>query len=360
MNPGCLVSARDRRLVWLLLSLAAVLGAGPPLLAVSPLDPVLARREARRICGQLIDHTNYHGSDKRLCSQILGEKRGLYVYLPPGYDPCKQYPVIVYLHGFSGDENEFPRYVMRYFDKAIVEGRLPPTIIASPDGRFRQLLLGALFLNNKHGDYEDYFMQEVWPFLLANYPIRPEREAHVLLGQSTGGWSAYTLAIKHRECFGVVAGLIPLLNLRWLDCHGKYRANFDPCCWGWRNELCSNQLFGIYYGLFFSYKQFMNRIYWWGPRGFAAMSADNPIELLDRCDVRPGDLTMYVGYVRKDQFNVDAQVASFLHVAHCRGLCVDVEYREQGGAHNMSSTQQFFPKVADWLGPILAPYSPAP
>jgi pimeloyl-ACP methyl ester carboxylesterase len=326
--------------------------------AVSPLDPILGHLVAHRLHGQLVDYSHYLGRDNRICSEVLHEKRGLYVYLPPGYDPCQQYPIILYLHGFSGDENEFSRYIVKYFDKAIVEGCLPPVIVAAPDGRFPHTLYGGFFLNNKHGCYEDYLLQEIWPFLLAHFPVRPEREAHVLFGQSTGGWSAYSLAIKHRDCFGVVAGLIPMLNPRWLDCHGKYGRNFDPCCWGWREELKGADLLGFYYGFFVFYYQLVNRIYGWGPEALAALSADNPIELLERCDVQPGELAMYIGYVRRDQFNTDAQVESFLYVAHERGLCVDVDYRAQGGAHSMSSTQKFFPKLFDWLAERLAPYSP--
>ena len=44
------------------------------------------------------------------------------------------------------------------------------------------------------------------------------------------------------------------------------------------------------------------------------MSRDNPIEMLDTHDLKEGELDMLVAYGRKDEFNIDAQVESFLAV----------------------------------------------
>jgi oxygen-independent coproporphyrinogen-3 oxidase len=52
--------------------------------------------------------------------------------------------------------------------------------------------------------------------------------------------------------------------------------------------------------------------------------AANPIEMLDIYGIKPGDLELFVAYGGKDQFNLDAQVESFLYVAKCRGIGVAV------------------------------------
>ena len=92
-------------------------------------------------------------------------------------------------------------------------GRMPPTIIAIPDGSWcgHSAFFGpsTFFLNSKLGQFEDYLMQDVWGFLQANYPIRPEREAHALMGASMGGFGAYNLGIKYRERFKIVVGFFP-------------------------------------------------------------------------------------------------------------------------------------------------------
>ena len=87
------------------------------------------------------------------------------------------------------------------------------------------------------------------------------------------------------------------------------------------------------------------------------VSRENPIELLERYDLREGELEMFVAYGKKDQFNLDAQVESFLYVARERGLCLRVDY-DPKGKHDTKTALEFVPGVVEWLAPLLAPYSP--
>jgi len=57
-----------------------------------------------RLHGQIVDFTHNHGADRRIWSAALCQKRDLYVYLPPNYDPQKKYPLAVFLHGAVQDE----------------------------------------------------------------------------------------------------------------------------------------------------------------------------------------------------------------------------------------------------------------
>ncbi len=56
-------------------------------------------RVNRQIHGRIVDFTHNHGADRRIWSPALQQKRDLYVYLPPGFDPCRQYPLLLWLHG---------------------------------------------------------------------------------------------------------------------------------------------------------------------------------------------------------------------------------------------------------------------
>src|SRR5262249_40690378 len=126
-------------------------------------------------------------------------------------DPCKRYPLALYLHGFREDEMDFLDEVVGPLDAAIACGKLPPLIIAVPDGSVHGIncfaTAGTFFLNSNLGRFEDYLIHDVYGFVVRHYPIRPERGAHVLLGASMGGGAAFNKAIKYRECFGVAVGV---------------------------------------------------------------------------------------------------------------------------------------------------------
>lgn len=61
-------------------------------------------------------------------------KSAICIFTSPNYDSSKAYPLLIWMHGFSQDENVFLDYVVKPFDCAIASGKLPPMIIAAPDG----------------------------------------------------------------------------------------------------------------------------------------------------------------------------------------------------------------------------------
>jgi hypothetical protein len=347
------------------LTLFAVLLVSPLRAWATPIPrPCKLKRLNRHLAGQVIDHTHNHGKDLRIWSEALGEKRDLYVYLPPGFDPAKKYPLVIYLHGFNQEETGFTEDVVKPLDRAIACGILPPVIIAAPDGSPRGLTClltsGTFFFNSKMGRFEDFLMQDVWCFMHRHYPIRPEREAHAFLGVSMGGCSAFNMGIKYRDRVGIVIGVFPPLNLRWIDCHGNYWSDFDPCCWGWRTDFSrGHEVIGRFYGVInVRMRRLVHPLYGRNdPETAAKVSAENPIELLDSRDLRPGELQMFVAHAGRDEFNLKPQVESFLYRAHQRGLEVSVAYDPEGH-HNERTALKLLPELLDWLGPRLAPYAP--
>jgi Putative esterase len=93
----------------------------------------------RTLAGQVLDFTDNHGRDRRFDSPALGEKKGVYVYLPPGYDGVKKFPVMLWLHGANQDEKNFLT-LAPHFDAAVRSGALPPLVIVAPDGSLRKRL----------------------------------------------------------------------------------------------------------------------------------------------------------------------------------------------------------------------------
>ncbi len=347
------------RLTVLILGLVLVLASpGQAFFRYHSLD-----RLQRRLAGQVIDHTGNHGRDRRLWSNALCEKRDLYIYLPPCFDPDKRYPLMIWLHGVDTDEKGLLTQALEDIDQAMASGKLPSFIIAMPDGSVPRrpgvFKPQSGFINSRAGNFGDYLLQEVYAFVLNNYPIRPEREAHVLAGVSLGGAGAFHNAIKHKDQFGVVLGIFPPLNLRWLDCHGNYFGKFDPDCWAWRtNYHLGLEPVGKFFGglVRVPFRRLAHPLYGHGPQVVDQMSRDNPIEMLDIYGLKEGELAMLVASVGKDEFNVDAQVDSFLYRARELGLTVDCLY-DPKGRHNLAGARALLPGIQDWLARRLAPYS---
>lgn len=347
-----------------ILALAA-LGALALASAPAPASIVKTAFVKHRLAGRLVDHTSNHGGDRRIWSAALGQRRDLYVYLPPGYDPNLRYPVMIWLHGVFEDERSFVQQKgLRDFDSAMASGRLPPTIIAIPDGSAKghpTLFRGnPLWLNSQQGKFEDYVIQDVWTFVQKNYSIRPERQAHVLAGISGGGLASFRMGIKHQAEFAVVAGTHPSLNVRWIDCHGRYFSKFDPACWGWRESVDrGNEPVARFYGVVtIRMKHLVYPLFGKGPESVANISRENPIEMIDHFNLREGELAMYVAYAGRDQFNVTAQVDSFRYRAQERGLTVSFGF-DPRGRHDLPTADRLRPGVIEWLAQQLAPFGPA-
>jgi pimeloyl-ACP methyl ester carboxylesterase len=324
-------------------------------------------RTNRKLAGHVDDYTANHGSDNRIWSEALQQRRDMYVYLPPGFEPCKKYPFILWLHGFAQDEQSFLADVIPKIDRAIACGKLPPVIVAAPDGSLNDsrclFNAGSFFLNTKAGAFEDFLMMDVWDFLFNHYPLRCEPEAHVIAGVSMGGGAAFNKCIKYPDRFKIVVGIFPPVNLRWVNCHGRYMANFNPDCWGWREDFQRplEPVGRFYFGLVtVRLRQVFTPLFGRNdPTAVDRISHENPLEMLDFYDVREGEREMYIAYGGKDEFNIDAQVESFLFVARERGLTVDVGY-DPHGHHNRATAFRLLPGTFEWLAPRLAPFAPCP
>lgn len=352
----------SRRLVALVLLIWCGRGEANPLRNF----PVL-KQTNRKLAGQVLDYTANHGSDNRMWSDALCTKRDLYVYLPPGYDPKNRYPLVIWLHGFAQDEMSFLKDVIPSLDQAIACGKLAPVIIVAPDGSIQgRICFGmnsaSFLINSKAGNFNDYLMTDVWNFVHERFPIRPEREAHVIGGVSMGAGAAFNKAFKYRDRFKVVLGVFPPLNTRWENERGRYRANFDPNDWNFRTDWTRKfEVIARFSGIMaIRLWQLTKPLYGKDTDITDRVIADNPLEILLNSDIKPDELAMYIGYAGRDEFNVDAQVESFLYFTKPLGFEPTVRYSPRG-RHNRATALTFVPSILDFLEPHLAPYmKPSP
>jgi S-formylglutathione hydrolase FrmB len=139
-------------------------------------------------------------------------ERMLPVYLPPGYDddPGRRYPVIYVLAGHGGSGplmlaqtawgESFPERI----DRLITSGAMQPCIAVLPD--CFTIFGGAQYINSAAlGQYEDYLLDELIPYVDKTYRTKAERDHRGVTGKSSGGYGAMVQAMRHPEVFGAMA-----------------------------------------------------------------------------------------------------------------------------------------------------------
>jgi enterochelin esterase-like enzyme len=148
-------------------------------------------------------------------SKILNMERKYAVYLPPDYETSERsYPVLYLLHGGGDDQTGWIQFgeVMNIADKAINEGKATPMVIIMPDANTGQ----RGFYNNAASTwrYEDFFFEELMPFVEKKYRIKAEKRFRAISGLSMGGDGSFTYALHHPELFSsacpLSAGIGPL------------------------------------------------------------------------------------------------------------------------------------------------------
>jgi enterochelin esterase-like enzyme len=140
--------------------------------------------------------------DLSMTSKILKMERKYAVYLPADYETStRSYPVLYLLHGAGDDQTGWVQFgeVLLITDKAILEGRATPMIIIMPDANTG--LRG--YSNNATGTwrYEDFFFEELMPFVEKKYRIKGEKRYRAIAGLSMGGDGSFTYALHHPELF---------------------------------------------------------------------------------------------------------------------------------------------------------------
>ena len=158
-----------------------------------------------------------HGQVRRCdyWSEINGVPRVCYVYTPAEYEtsPDKRYPVLLLLHGWGEDENGWTNqghtnYIM---DNLIAAGKAVPMIIVMDCG---DLKTNSYFKKpgegNRGGNVNDIFVNELLPFIDANFRTLPGRENRAMAGLSRGGmqtWSTVTSNLDKFSWIGSFSGL---------------------------------------------------------------------------------------------------------------------------------------------------------
>jgi enterochelin esterase-like enzyme len=137
-----------------------------------------------------------------LQSEILNGQRKYAVYLPPDYDISERsYPVLYLLHGAGDDQTGWVQFgeVLHIADKAIKAGKDTPMVIIMPDAQTGQ----RGYFNDIANEwrYEDFFFEELIPFVESTYRIKGEKRYRAVAGLSMGGGGSFMYALHRPEMF---------------------------------------------------------------------------------------------------------------------------------------------------------------
>lgn len=158
-------------------------------------------------------------------SKILKMDRKFAIYLPPDYEISQRsYPVLYLLHGAGDDQTGWVQFgeVQWIADKSIREGTATPMIIVMPDANTGQ----RGYFNDIKGEwrYEDFFFQELMPYVEKNYRIKGEKRYRAVAGLSMGGGGSFMYALHHPELFSSACPLSAYIGPLNLD-EAKNRLN---------------------------------------------------------------------------------------------------------------------------------------
>lgn len=141
-------------------------------------------------------------------SKILKMDRKFAVYLPADYETSQRsYPVLYLLHGSGDDQTGWVQFgeIKNIADKAIQEGKCTAMIVVMPDGNTGQ----KGYFNSPKGDwnYEDFFFQELIPYVEKAYRIKTDKRYRAISGLSMGGGGTFMYALHHPELFSAACPL---------------------------------------------------------------------------------------------------------------------------------------------------------
>ena len=157
-----------------------------------------------------------HGTVRQhaYASKALGKRRALVVYTPPGYDldAASRFPVLYLFHGAGDNEATWTALGRAQWitDNLLAQGKCRPLILVMTDGH-AQPSAPAGAPPEARGQalaaFQKDLLQDVMPFIEANYRTRPGPTNRAIIGLSMGGGQSLAIGLNHPELFAWVGGM---------------------------------------------------------------------------------------------------------------------------------------------------------
>lgn len=172
------------------------------------LSSALAESPQGQVLDRQITSTNF-SQNKAGISPV----RKMAIYLPPGYNvSSRRYPVIYFLPNPFEDGYRFVfdhRDAQGVFDHSIACGVIQGFILVAVD---MNTPLGSSWYVNSlaTGNWEDFMVRELVPYIDANFKTIPNRNSRGIAGIFIGGYGAIRFGMRHPDVFGAVYAMHPV------------------------------------------------------------------------------------------------------------------------------------------------------
>ena len=163
-----------------------------------------------------------HGAvEQRLYdSKTVQGVRRAFIYTPPNYArSTERYPVLYLLHGAGGDETGWTENGRTnvILDNLIADGKLKPLVVVMPYGYAypptSPLAEGPDAMKRQRDGFNRDLIDDLIPFVQANYRVHADREHRAIAGLSMGGGQALGLGLSRTDLFSRVAGFSAALGV---------------------------------------------------------------------------------------------------------------------------------------------------
>ena len=252
----------------------------------------------------------------KMNSEILNQERSYAVYLPPDYDASdRSYPVLYLLHGLGDDQTGWIKLgdVQRIADESINSGISSPMIIVMPDAGSG--IVGYINQPNRDWLYEDFFFEELMPYVESKFRIKKQKKYRAISGLSMGGGGTLVYALHRPDLFSSAAPLSPAIGPTDIDDFHKWISR---------------------YNFYFNDKIETQKL----------LNANHPIILIEKQSKEYlNSVKWYLDCGDDDYLYEDS---SLLHLA-MKKKGVDHEYRVRDGAHNWNYWKESLPKVLGFV-----------
>lgn len=172
-----------------------------------------------------------------LQSEVLGVEKTFYIYTPPDYDPsgATRYPTLYLFRGherewlnFNEDSSRQGENVLDVYEELLSAGKVGPMLLVFPGISSDDNSVPGMLVNFKApelasgeegvgtGKFEDYFIQELLPYVDEHYATNPEQRG--VDGFSLGGFMSTKIAMQHPDLFDTVGAFDGLYFYTTPDC----------------------------------------------------------------------------------------------------------------------------------------------